>query len=221
MQRLLGWLFILLVGASCLQGAPNLFNPLESSTGTFHGCPPTGKGSDPYLNSLKNRDIPPKTARLFTVDTLYKATPVLPRRKIPRSQWTSTQRTIAARWENQAVAVEGYIVHLPVKEGEEACNCKSDQYVDYHMWLGPSPTAARTRAMVVEISPRLWNTHPSWQRASVTLKPLVGTEKVRMTGWLTYDQEHAEQLGKTRRTLWEVHPIHSIQVWRNGAWVSI
>lgn len=202
-------------------GAGNL-DPTQFSTGNFHGCPPTGQGSDPYLNSLKNRDKRPTTAQLYTVNSLYQATPALPSRKVARSKWNAEQRALAAKWESIPVMVEGYLIHAPQFEGEEACNCKSDTYRDYHMWLGPTPTSARTKAMVVEISPRTWATHPSWKNATAYLKPVVDNrEKVRVTGWLTYDQEHHEQVGKTRRTLYEVHPIHAIQVWRGGKWVTL
>jgi hypothetical protein len=33
------------------------------------------------------------------------------------------------------------------------------------------------------------------------------TTEVRIRGWLMLDQEHPEQIGKTRGTLWEIHPI--------------
>jgi hypothetical protein len=76
--------------------------------------------------------------------------------------------------------------------------------------------------MVVEISPRLWSTHPTWRNATATLKQVVANrEKVRVSGWLTFDQEHKEQIGKTRRMLYEVHPIHAIQVWRGNQWVTL
>ena len=202
--------------------AVGAFDPTQFSTGDFHGCPPTGQGSDPYLNSLKNRDKRPTTARLYTVNSLYQATPALPNRRAARSKWTAAQRALAAKWESIPVMVEGYLIHIPVREGKEACNCSSQQYVDHHMWLGPTPTSARTKAMVVEISPRAWATHPSWINAMAYLKPVVDNrEKVRVTGWLTYDQEHHEQVGKTRRTLYEVHPIHAIQVLRGDKWVTL
>ena len=203
--------------------AANNFDPTQFSTGNFHGCPSTGQGSDPYLNSLKNRDKPPTTSMpVYTVNKLYQVTPSLPNRKVPRSKWTQQQRDLAARWESRPVAVEGYLIHAPVLEGQEACNCKSDTYLDHHMWLGPTPTASRTRAMVVEISPRAWPNHPAWKNATATLKPVVDhKEKVRVGGWLTWDQEHKEQLRKTRRTLWEVHPIHLIQVFRGDQWVTL
>lgn len=213
---------LLAISAALTTNAANNFDPTQFSTGDFHGCPQAGQGSDPYLNSLKNRDKPPTQVRLFTVDSLYKATPALPNRKVPRSKWTAPQRTLAAKWESVAVTVEGYLIHAPVFEGQEACNCKSDTYRDYHMWLAQTPTSNRTLAMVVEISPRVWPSHPSWKNATATLKQVVSNkERVRVTGWLTYDQEHKEQLGKTRRTLYEVHPIHVIQAWRGNKWVTL
>jgi hypothetical protein len=205
--------------------AAGTFDPTQFSTGDFHGCPPTGQGGDLYLNSLKNRDDHtkfPSTVRFYTVDQLYRVTPTLPKRRQPRTRWTAQQRGTAAKWESQAVMVEGYLIHVPELEGQETCNCGSGQYRDHHMWLAQNPTDQRSRAMVVEISPRAWPTHPGWNNAVSTLKPVVDArEKVRVTGWLTWDQEHNEQVGSTRRTLWEVHPIHQIQVLRAGHWVSL
>src|SRR4051794_33814660 len=39
--------------------APGTPAVTDSTTGDFHGCPPEGKGGDPVLNRLKNRDLPP------------------------------------------------------------------------------------------------------------------------------------------------------------------
>ena len=214
---------LFVVSSALAANAANSFDPTQFSTGNFHTCLPTGQGSDPYLNSLKNRDKPPTTSMtVYTVDQLYQVTPSLPNRKVHRDKWTAQQRDLAAQWESRPVVVEGYLIHAPVREKAEACNCGSTTYIDHHMWLGPTPTAARTRAMVVEISPRAWPNHLTWKSATATLKPVVNhKEKVRVGGWLTWDQEHKEQLGKTRRTLWEVHPIHQIQVLRGNQWVTL
>jgi hypothetical protein len=202
-------------------GERNSFNPQQFSTGDFHRCPPTGKGSDPYLNSLKNRDKPPITVKGYTVTRLLNVLPkTLPNRKVSRSKWSPAQRDLAAKWESRAVTVEGYLLHV-VQEGSEACNCGSTQFVDHHLWLAAMPTSSRTNAMVVEVSPRAWPTHPSWSKNATFQKVITGKTKVRVTGWLTFDQEHKEQLGKTRQTLWEVHPIHWIQVQRGNQWVTL
>jgi hypothetical protein len=202
-------------------GERNSFNPQQFSTGKFHGCPSIGKGSDPYLNSLKNRDEASTTATLYSVTRLLAVLPkTLPNQKIPRTKWSSTQRDLAAKWERRAVMVEGYLLRV-VQEGSEACNCGSTQYVDHHLWLASTPGSPRTKAMVVEVSPRAWPIHPSWSKNATFQKVIIAKNKVRVTGWLTFDQEHKEQLGKTRQTLWEVHPIHQIQVLRGNQWVIL
>jgi hypothetical protein len=201
-------------------GERNTFDPTQFSTGDFHGCPPTGNGSDPYLNSLKNRDKSPTTAHLYTVSQLYKVTPPLPNKKVHRDTWTAQQQDLAAKWESRAVMVEGYLLNV-VKEGKEACNCSSTEFVDHHLWLAPTPSASRMQAMVVEVSPRVWPNHPHWDDASTFRQIINAKNKVRVTGWLTWDQEHQEQIGKTRRTLWEVHPIHQIQVLKGNQWVTL
>src|ERR1051326_194391 len=100
------------------------FDPREFSTGEFHGCPSIGVGSDPYLNSLKNRDKPPSMAHVYTITQILNSLPkTLPQRRISRANWTPQQRQLAARWESRAVIVEGYLIHDAVREGSEACNC--------------------------------------------------------------------------------------------------
>jgi hypothetical protein len=93
------------------------------------------------------------------------------------------------------------------------------------MFLAESKSDTREQSMVVEVSPRLLPGNPGW--TPTALKAL-GTHKakVRISGWITWDQEHPEQLefaanrGPTRGTLWEIHPIHKIEVWTNGAWTD-
>jgi hypothetical protein len=221
-QRIAPFVIITFLAVSSLfaAGERNSFDPTKFSTGKFHGCAPEGVGSDPYLNSLKNRDKPPATAELYTVTKLISAAPKLPTRKVHRDAWTASQQDLAAQWEKRAVTVEGFLLHV-VKEGKEACNCGSTQFVDHHMWLAPTATALRTKAMVVEVSPRAWPKHPGWAN-NTTFTPIIKAKtKVRVTGWLTWDQEHNEQIGKTRGTLWEVHPITQIQVLEGGKWVLL
>ena len=35
------------------------------------------------------------------------------------------------------------------------------------------------------------------------------------------DPEHPDQVGKTRGTIWEIHPIMFIEVEQQGKWVSL
>jgi hypothetical protein len=44
---------------------------------------------------------------------------------------------------------------------------------------------------------------------------------VRFSGWLLFDPEHKNHLGRFRQTLWEIHPITKIEVSTDGEWVDL
>ena len=46
-------------------------------------------------------------------------------------------------------------------------------------------------------------------------------QPVRISGWLFFDSEHGHDLGKRRTTLWEIHPITKIEVFKGGKWISL
>jgi hypothetical protein len=55
-----------------------------------------------------------------------------------------------------------------------------------------------------------------------TLSPLVGKkDSVRVSGYLLLDPVHKNHLNKYRQTLWEVHPIHRIEIFQNGVWKDL
>src|SRR2546421_341843 len=69
-------------------------------------------------------------------------------------------------------------------------------------------------------APRVREQHAHWTTAA--LRQFVGTNtKVRISGWLTLDQEHPEQIGKTRGTLWEIHPITRIEIFKDNRWTAL
>jgi hypothetical protein len=49
--------------------------------------------------------------------------------------------------------------------------------------------------------------------------PEAPSETESQAGW--FDPEHTNHLGKYRMTLWEIHPITMIEVFKNGAWVAL
>jgi hypothetical protein len=117
------------------------------------------------------------------------------------------------------------------KEDPESCNCHDADRVDYHMWLVKSPGQKRSKSMVVELSPRMLDEHPDWPDLA-TFAWHQGYH-IRISGWRTFDQEHPEQLKdrtnhngtvthSTRATLWEIHPIHKMEVeTEDGEWIPI
>jgi hypothetical protein len=116
-----------------------------------------------------------------------------------------------------AVLLSGQLLQR-VPEGPESPNCGSA--FDYHVFIGRVDTAhpqgrhltkariklLKKHAVVVELTPNVQALHPDW---GGSLESLVG-KNVCITGYLLYDYEHHPQVGHTRGTLWEVHPITGI-----------
>jgi hypothetical protein len=191
------------------------------TTGDYEGCPPEGSGGDPDLNRLKNRDLPPPAYEPIAIpDLLANQSPaLLEAGRKERASWPRTALAQAIQWESRGVSVEGYLLRVK-QEGPESCNCSDKTKREYHIWVGDSPDADRAQSVVVEVSPRLLPSHPNW-RVRILSRLAKDHAKVRISGWLMWDQEHPEQIGKTRGTLWEVHPIHVIEVWSGGQWRSL
>jgi hypothetical protein len=187
---------------------------------TFHQCPPNGDGPDEELDRLKNRAdegnyIPVSFA---AIDTLPWPRTVDRER---RSEWSRSDSAAVARYEGLPVAVEGYLAGAKV-EGPEATNCHAADTKDrdWHIWLTGQPHGDRSGSIVVEATPRVRDSHPGWRFSAVRNAARDG-DRVRISGWLMLDPDHPEQLGKTRGTLWEIHPIMKIELQRDGRWVNL
>jgi hypothetical protein len=187
---------------------------------TFHGCPPDGDGGDRDLNLLKNRidegDYVP--VQLAAVLALPWPTSV---ERVPRRRWSSEDAQLVTRYEGIPLSLEGYLAAAR-EEGTESTNCRGiePETRDFHLWLVASPDQDRNGSMVVEVSPRVRASHAGW-----TIEAIEGLvrsrERVRISGWLMLDPEHPDQVGKTRGTIWEIHPIMKIEVLRNDTWAAL
>lgn len=181
----------------------------------FKGCPTSGDGGDPVLNSLKNR-IDENNWQPTTVQELLTLQWPHSIEQHPRSSWSPFDKAEIARYEGVPVEVEGYLVSAK-RQGPESCNCHSTVYKDFHIWMTDDPNKSRAEGIVVEITPRVNAFHPGWTNAA--LQQLVKSKaKVRVSGWLMMDPEHPDQIGKTRGTIWEIHPIMEIETQQLGAW---
>jgi hypothetical protein len=126
----------------------------------------------------------------------------------------------------------------------ESPNCHSwaERDTDWHMALVADPGETEERAVVVEPTPRTKRANPGWtvqaaealaiRRSPSSPRNEAGAPKVRVTGWLLLDPVHPTHIrghcssqcaAKTfyRATLWEVHPVTKIEVFRNGLWVDL
>jgi hypothetical protein len=173
-------------------------------------CGPTGKSSDAKikaLNSNKNRTDIPDASSYIPID--WDALPQLPSSAVGQVQ-------------GAPVEVEGYLSHKVNIEGAESTNCglTNPDEVDWHMYLTGQPKQGIAQAIIVETTPRTRPLH-SWDQN--TLNPLVNSAtKVRVSGWLMYDWQHLDVVGKQRVTVWEVHPITRIETEdSSGNWQNI
>jgi len=187
----------------------------------FNGCPAQGESPDFPLNRHKNRI---DEGAYLPVTWAMAARLPWPRQVGYRfrNQWSSHESGDVARYEGAAVRVEGYIIDTKI-EGPESTNCDraDSSSSDYHIWLAEKPTHKMRRSIVVEITPRVRALHPNWTHS--TIEALAQFRpRVRVSGWLLLDQLHPESVGKSRVTLWEVHPIMHVEWLRtDGRWISL
>jgi hypothetical protein len=179
-------------------------------------------GADKQTNQRKNRtDLPTSYhAVAFTALTDLE----WPRDATTRrDRWKPEQLAVIEPYEGDALTVTGFIVALRPQAGNtEATNCgeSGEDSTDWHMALVGEFGDPEREAVVVETTPRIKTKHPNWKPAS--LKHLVGTpDSVRVSGFLLLDPVHKGHLGKFRRTLWEIHPIHRIEYFRAGRWLDV
>ncbi len=200
---------------------PDIPSKPAPRSSTFRGCPPEGHGGDPILNRRKNRDDEAQLWFPVKFDAIAKLGWPKHAEKKPRFGIRASDRDEIAKHEGLPLSVEGYIARAQW-EGKESCNCRSDEpeMRDMHLWLTKEPTRNRSESIVVEVTPRLRAQHPRWTISA--LKRIAEREQqVRISGWLMFDGEHPDQVGKTRGTLWEIHPVMKIQVFRDGEWTDL
>lgn len=207
-----------------LSGAPGPLPELASkpqpSNSSYQGCPPEGDGGDPALNRLKNRmDDGAYFPVQFDAFMQVRWPKAIERRD--RAKWSSSDAAEIARYEGTPVAIEGYLAGAR-EEGPESPNCHGadDSFRDFHVWLVKTAGDDRSNSIVVEVTPPVRARHTNWQ-TNVLGQIVKKKQRVRISGWMMLDPEHPDQVGKTRGTIWEIHPIMKIEVNQNGNWVDL
>ena len=196
---------------------PDLPQKPKSQEITFKGCPPEGDSSDPELNRLKNRVDEGAYIPIQFDAILNLPWPKTIERK-DRAKWSPADTASVSRHEGIPVAVEGFLYEARL-EGPESPNCHGAdaEFRDHHIWLVSSASDERNRAIVVEMTPRVRANHPTWATDALN-RIAKNKQRVRISGWLMLDPEHPDQVGKTRGTIWEIHPIMKVEVNQSGSW---
>jgi len=201
-------------------GFPEIEHKQEPREIVFDGCPPEGDGGDPELNRLKNRV---DEGKYLSVDFGVLIDISWPRdiERERRGRWSQSDREDVEQYEGTPVSVEGYLAGAK-EEGPESPNCHGEEgeMRDFHLWLVKNADDDRSQSMVVEVTPRIRKDHPRWDLDDIR-KLVKDGRHVRVSGWLMLDPEHPDQVGKTRGTIWEIHPIMKIEVENHGAWKAL
>lgn len=187
----------------------------------FHGIPPEGVGGDPLLNKLKNRWSAPIEIKTMTISQIID----LPHGELSkqgakdRIRWSSAAATEASTEESLGVQTEGYLAKVR-ESGSETANGRNDIYHDFHLWITESPGKNKNTGIIVEAIP-FWKEHFSGWQLHAFEKLANANAKVRVTGWVFWDQEHGSEVGKSRGSLWEIHPVTKFEVFSGGQWQEL
>ncbi len=203
---------------------PTNWDRPEPDPTTFDGpdghCGPTGDGGDTITNKRKNRTDAPAAYHLVT----WKAVQSLPYPVAEKSltEWTTDQIAQIEPYQGISITVVGYLAAIKPQHGSgESTNCHftNSVEVDWHIPLVEKAGDAESTSIVVETTPRVRKLHPKWTPQA--LAPWVNSDApVRISGWTLLDPEHRAHLRKYRSTLWEIHPITKIEVFKDGQWSS-
>lgn len=214
----LGWMYFSKSTKREKPKPPVFSGPTQDTSLYFNGIPPEGKGGDPLLNLQKNRTTIPEKLETYSVHQIL----AIPSTKLEgtddntRKYWSEEAKHYAAKWESKGVVVEGYLVKAR-ESGRESANGNSDKYRDYHLWIVQEKNEPRSSSVIAEVTPRIKATKPSWTIENF-VKLSNKRTKVKVTGWLMWDEEHPEEVGKSRGSQWEIHPMTKLEIFEKGEW---
>ena len=183
----------------------------------FNGCPPEGDGGDIELNLLKNR-VDKGAYVAVSFDSLLALTWPKSAERRQMKEWTPSGRAFIGQYLGIPIVVDGYIEALREGVGDPSnCN-RGDE--DHHLWrltLTEGPKDGRARAVIGISTPQTRVGH-TWSAAFIRDFLVEHRVPVRVSGWLYFDPDHPQEIGRTRATLWEISPVMQIEVFQDGRW---
>jgi hypothetical protein len=183
----------------------------------FNGCPAQGDGGDADLNLLQNR-VDKGAYQPVAIESILALTWPKSSEQRPMSNWTPAGRDFIAQYLGVPVVVEGYIDAL--REGvADAANCNRADPLN-HLWrlsIIQEPRGRRSQAVIAISTPQTRMGH-TWSAELIRNFLIEGRVLVRISGWLYFNPDSPQELGRTRATLWEITPVMQIEVFQDGRW---
>ncbi|MEO7003105.1 MAG: hypothetical protein ABI068_14925 [Ktedonobacterales bacterium] len=188
-------------------------------TTTYRNCPPQGSAGDPTLNTRENRvdDASSSAYNPVALDTLIGLPYPGQVAGRARTSWPSESAKKVAQDEGVAIQTSGYVVAIRYV-GPEPVNCNSADTANYYLWISDNASDPPALAMVVVLTPRILAQRPGWTQA--TIRSLAG-RFVQVSGWLLFNNQPPSQLGLSRATPWELHPVLHLAVDEQSQWHNI
>ncbi len=188
---------------------------------TFNKCPPEGSGGDRELNLLENRiDVGSYVPVSF--DTITTLTWPKSVEQLELKDWPSEGRAFIAQYAGIPISVEGYFGSVKEDAPSAAnCNINNSTNKDWSIFLTKNARDELYTAVIVSVTPRIRANHGKWTLDLLRSTVINDHLLVRVSGWLLFNPTHAQDVGKTRATLWEIHPVMQIEVFNNGKWVAL
>lgn len=199
---------------------PNMPDKPQPQEIIFDGCPPEGNGGDSQLNLLKNR-VDEGGYVPVSFDTLTLLTWPKSVERQAMKDWSPDSRAYIAQYEGIPVVVEGYIVNVR-ESGPEPANCGRTGMgnIGWRISFTKNPRDDRSTAVIAEVTPRV-RLNRKWTLDLVRSVIINDHLPARISGWLFFNPEDTGELGQTRATLWEIHPVMQIEVFQNGRWIPL
>jgi hypothetical protein len=207
-------------------GVPAVPGAAGPPTARAAGCPEEAVRPDDPLVRLKTRALAPARYEELTVETfLERFTPRLPRARSRGALPAAARQAIEAN-EARGVALVGHLVGA-TESAPRAGGCPDPAEPRVLLRVSGRPPDSRAgakalaaEAVVAAVTP-LWQArNAGWRPAALRRLAREGA-RVRLSGWPMYDPSHPAQVGRTRATLWEIHPVTRIDVWRGERWEPV
>ncbi|MHB8455266.1 MAG: hypothetical protein ACYDDO_11365 [Acidiferrobacterales bacterium] len=189
-------------------------------------CPLEGRGGDSIANRLQNRVEVPGSYQEIDIATFRNEFSPDLHTAVTRNQFTPAQIDYIAPREKRAIALTGYLL-MAQRGPRSAANCNQLLRRNIVIWISTVPEIhphqaklLRAQSVVAELTPTGQAQHADWRLARLEKLARQGSQ-VRISGWAYYDASTRNALGKSQATLWEIHPVTRIEIWKNGGWKAL